>query len=122
VITKSLEIKYPSSSRGVSVTVSPLEESIVGSCRSMLLLLEATIALVLLITCANIASLLLVRTGAREKEFAIRAALGASRTRLFRYLLIESVLLAFFGGALGCLLAIWSKDVIVFFWHHDFPI
>ena len=87
----------------------------------MLWLLEATVALVLLITCANIANLLLVRTTARENEIAICAALGASRGRLIRQLLSESVVLAFFGGALGCLLAFWSKDLIMFFSPHDFP-
>jgi predicted permease len=76
---------------------------------------------VLLITCANIANLLLVRTAAREKEIAMRAALGASRGRLITQLLTESVVLALFGGALGCLLAFWSKDVITSLSPHDFP-
>ncbi len=121
VIARNLEIKYPDSNTGVSVAVSPLQDSIVGNYRPMLWLLEATVALVLLITCANIANLLLVRTTARENEIAICAALGASRGRLIRQLLSESVVLAFFGGALGCLLAFWSKDLIMFFSPHDFP-
>jgi predicted permease len=121
VIARNLEIKYPDSNTGVSVAVSPLQDSIVGNHRPMLWLLEAAVALVLLITCANIANLLLVRATARERETAIRAALGASRGRLIRQLLGESVVLAFFGGALGCLLAFWSKDVIMFLSPHDFP-
>ena len=121
VIAKNLEIKYPDSNTGVSVAVSPLQDSIVGNYRPMLWLLEAAVALVGLITCANIANLLLVRTTAREKEIATRAALGATRGRLIRQLLSESIVLAFFGGALGCLLAFWSKDLIMFLSPHDFP-
>ena len=121
VIARNLEIKYPDSNTGVSVAVSPLQDSIVGNYRPMLWLLEAAVALVLLITCANIANLLLVRTTAREKEIATRAALGATRGRLIRQLLSESIVLAFFGGAFGCLLAFWSKDVIMFLSSHDFP-
>jgi predicted permease len=121
VIARNLEIKYPDFNAGVSVAVSPLQDSIVGTYRSMLWLLEAAVALVLLIACANIANLLLVRTTAREKEIAMRAALGASRGRLIRQLLTESFVLACFGGALGCLLAFWSKDLIMFLSPHDFP-
>jgi putative ABC transport system permease protein len=121
VIARNLEIKYPDSNTGVSVAVSPLQDGVVGTYRSMLWLLEAAVGLVLLITCANIANLLLVRGAAREKEVAMRAALGASRGRLIRQLLSESVLLASFGGVLGCLLAFWSKDLIIFLSPHDFP-
>src|SRR5262249_16194640 len=108
VIARNLEIKYPDSNTGVGVAVSPLQDSIVGNYRPMLWLLEAAVALVLLITCANVANLLLARTTAREGEIAMRAALGATRGRLIRQLLSESIVLAFFGGAFGCLLAFWS--------------
>jgi predicted permease len=121
VIARNLELKYPASDTGVGIALTPLRDSVVGKYRAMLWLLEAGVALVLLITCANVGSLLLVRTATREKEIAMRAALGASRGRLITQLLTESVVLAFFGGALGCLLAFWSRDVIAFLSPHDMP-
>lgn len=121
VIARNLELKYPDSNTGCGVTVSSLRDSVIGKYRAMLWLLETAVALVLLITCANIANLLLVRTAVREKEIAVRAALGASRGRLIAQLLTESVALAFIGGALGCLLAFWSKDAITSLSPHDFP-
>ena len=121
VIARNLEIKYPDSNTGVGVALNSLRDNVIGNFRSRLWLLEAGVALVLVITCANIAALLLVRTTTREKELAMRAALGASRRRLIRQLLTESFILAFFGGALGCLLAFWTKDLIMFLAPHDFP-
>jgi len=121
VIARNLELKYPDSNTGIGITVSSLRDSVVGKYRTMLWLLEAAVALVLLITCANIASLLLVRTAARDKEMAMRAALGATRGTLIRQLLTESFVLALFGGVLGCLLAFWSKDVITSLSPFDFP-
>jgi len=110
VIARNLELKYPASNTGASVSVSSLRASLIEKYRPMLWLLEAAVALVLLITCANIANLLLVRTAAREREIATRAALGASRGRLIAQLLTESAVLAVLGGVLGCFIAFWSKD------------
>jgi putative ABC transport system permease protein len=121
VIARNLELKYPDSNTNVGIAVSSLHDSVIGQYRSMLWLLETAVALVLLITCANIANLLLVRTAVREKEIAVRAALGASWGRLVRQLLTESVVLAFLGGVLGCLLAFWSKDLITSLSPHDLP-
>jgi predicted permease len=121
VIARNLELRYPDSNTSVGIAVSSLHDSVIGKYRAMLWLLEAAVVLVLLITCANIANLLLVRTAVREKEIAVRAALGASRGRLIRQLLTESVVLAFLGGALGCLLAFWSKDLITSLSPHDLP-
>src|SRR4029077_1853654 len=121
VIALNLELKYPDSNTNCGVVVSSLHDSVMGKYRAMLWLLETAVALVLLITCANIANLLLVRTAAREKEIAVRAALGASRGRLIAQLLTESVVLALFGGVFGCLLAFWSKNLIAFLSPHDLP-
>ena len=88
--------------------VTPLSEAFRNSDANTVLLLQATVAMVLLITCANVGNLLLVRAGARRKEVAIRAALGAGRAKLFWQLMTESALLAAMGTALGLLMASWS--------------
>jgi putative ABC transport system permease protein len=104
-ISKRLEAEYPQENAGWGATVISLRELIVGDIRLSLVMLLSAVALVLLIACANVGNLLFARALARRKEIAIRSALGAARSRVFRQLLVETLLLASAGGALGLLLA-----------------
>jgi predicted permease len=112
-IMARLEQEHPNENRDAGITIVPLHEQMVSGIRSILFVLLAAVACLLLIGCANVANLQLARAAARTREVSIRAALGASRWRLIRQLLTESVMLAVLGGALGVLLATWAIPVLV---------
>ena len=114
-IAARLEQAYPATNAGVAAEVKPLLDNLLGSYRTNLTLLLCAVALVLLIACANLANLFAARGASRAREFAIRAAIGASRVRLIRQLLIESFCIALIGGALGLLFAVWGRDALVAF-------
>lgn len=112
-IAENLERQYPDTNSGWRTNAVSLRDKWVGDVRPALLIITAAVCFLLLIGCANIANLQLARTAAREKEIAVRAALGAGRRRLVQQILTESILLSIVGGAIGILLTFWGVKALV---------
>jgi FtsX-like permease family len=121
VIARRLEQQFPETNKGRSVAVTKLRDEMVGNVRVMLYLLLGAVTVLLLIACANTATLLLGKATARTREVAVRAALGASRKRIVRQLVTESVLLAFVAGLSGLMLAYWASKILVALAPADVP-
>ncbi|HKQ74354.1 MAG TPA: ABC transporter permease [Blastocatellia bacterium] len=112
VIAERLAQQFPNTNQGWRIAIQPLQEEIAGRARTTLLALFGAVFFVLLIACVNVANLLLARATTREREIAVRAAVGAGRGRIVRQLLTESLLLAMVGGVAGIMLAQWAIDAL----------
>jgi putative ABC transport system permease protein len=120
-ISARLETEYPDTNRNMRVLVSPLQHEMVGNVESMLYLLLGSVGLVLLIACTTMATLLLAKATARVPEIAVRGALGASRSRIVKQLLVEASVQAFSAGALGVAIAVAGTRALVAFSPPDVP-
>lgn len=120
-IARRLEEQYPETNGGLGSNVISLHTQVVGDVKNLLAILLGAVALVLLIACTNVASLLLARANQRDREFAIRRAVGASRWRLIRQLLTESILMSLAGGVAGLLLAAWVVKLFIKLSPGDIP-